>query len=89
MQAIHFLIFSGGIWLILLKFIFVVSFGVMVSKLSIKKWEKICWMLLALVFTWLAIIVFYLFRNSFILLRRERRKFNPRFKRDADETLKT
>jgi membrane protein YdbS with pleckstrin-like domain len=89
MQWIPFLLFSGSIWMIVLKFLLVLPFTVMISRLAINRWEKICWILLAFLFTWLTIFVFYMFRNSFILLKRERRKFNPQFRRDGDETLNT
>lgn len=89
MQSLPFLIFSGSIWVIVLKSLLVLPFVFMIARLQIKKWEKVLWILLALLFTWLTIFAFYMFRNSFILLKRERRKFNPSFRRDRNQTQNT
>ncbi|MCE2998200.1 MAG: hypothetical protein ACK5RG_06690 [Cyclobacteriaceae bacterium] len=89
MQWLPFLLFSGSIWMIVLKSLLVLPFVFMIARLHIAKWEKVCWILLVLLFTWLTIFIFYMFRNSFILLKRERRKFNPSFRRDRDQTLHT
>ncbi|MFY8037178.1 MAG: hypothetical protein ACOVMQ_08425 [Cyclobacteriaceae bacterium] len=86
MTHIYFFLFSGSFWIILLKILFVLSFVIMVVRLPIRTWEKVCWIVLAFLFTALAIFIFYVFRHSYILLKRKRRKFNPRFNRTSDET---
>jgi len=63
--------------------LYLLAFSKTVFKLPLPGWEKMCWILLALVLPMLGVFIFYTFRNSNYLLKHSRKKFNPRFNKQA------